>query len=63
MNEFELGVIEPKIFSFEEKFSLESGKSLDSFELIYETSWSKEEKNRKHHMNSLASIPSRGYGT
>ena len=37
MNEFELGVIEPKIFSFEEKFSLESGKSLDSFELIYET--------------------------
>jgi len=37
MNEFELGVIEPKIFSFKEKFSLESGKSLDGFELIYET--------------------------
>ena len=37
MNEFELGVIEPKIFSFKGKFSLESGKSLNGFELIYET--------------------------
>ena len=33
----ELGIIEPEIFLFEDTFSLESGKSLDGFELIYET--------------------------
>ena len=33
----ELGIIEPKFFLFEDTFSLESGKSLDGFELIYET--------------------------
>ena len=33
----ELGIIEPEIFSFNETFPLESGKSLDGFELIYET--------------------------
>ena len=37
MSNLELGVIKPEIFSYKENFPLESGKTLQGFELIYET--------------------------
>tara|TARA_B100000427_G_scaffold327517_1_gene338464 strand:+ start:6668 stop:7789 length:1122 start_codon:yes stop_codon:yes gene_type:complete len=37
MKKEELGIVKPRLFKYEQNLILESGKSLDSFELIYET--------------------------
>ena len=37
MKRKDLGIVKPKIFRHEADLALESGKSLNTFELIYET--------------------------
>ena len=37
MKRKDLGIVKPKIFRHEADLALESGKSLNAFELIYET--------------------------